>query len=219
VIDLVSLSEKDILRLDSTAKFLAGVGVPVEIDISAAEAQGGYFDSVCEAYTAATSRRIIKELLVARAPNFTSKVFDYTENDEGRTYIFSALALIPAAYGAIHISVLQLTFPSVVERLLWKISCYILTMPAVACGIICLFVYLIHHFNWKWVMDMWRILGSLVNDSIREYTILPTYCIVLIAYIGSRLYLVVESFVSLRHVPVGVYETPSINFMNYVPHL
>jgi hypothetical protein len=29
----------------------------------------------------------------------------------------------------------------------------------------------------------------------------------------------VESFISLRHVPIGVYQTPPTNFMGYIPHL
>jgi hypothetical protein len=38
-------------------------------------------------------------------------------------------------------------------------------------------------------------------------------------YIGARLFIVIESFISLRHVPVGVYLTPDKNFMSYIPHL
>ena len=31
---------------------------------------------------------------------------------------------------------------------------------------------------------------------------------VVLLYIGARLFIVIESFISLRHVPVGVYLTP-----------
>jgi len=41
----------------------------------------------------------------------------------------------------------------------------------------------------------------------------------ILLYIAARLFIVVESFISLRHVPVGVYQTPDINFMGYIPHL
>ncbi|MCJ1248821.1 hypothetical protein MMC30_006041 [Trapelia coarctata] len=40
-----------------------------------------------------------------------------------------------------------------------------------------------------------------------------------ILYIAARAYIIIESFISMRHVPIGVYETPHLNFMNYVPHL
>jgi hypothetical protein len=40
-----------------------------------------------------------------------------------------------------------------------------------------------------------------------------------VLYCAARFYVVLESFISLRNVPVGVYETPSGNFINYIPHL
>ena len=39
-----------------------------------------------------------------------------------------------------------------------------------------------------------------------------------LAYIAARLFIVVEVFISLRSVPIGVYQTPDLNFMYYVPH-
>ncbi|TAQ90572.1 hypothetical protein B7494_g1095 [Chlorociboria aeruginascens] len=39
------------------------------------------------------------------------------------------------------------------------------------------------------------------------------------SYSVSRLYLIVESFISLRHVPIGVYETPDLNIVGYFPHI
>jgi hypothetical protein len=41
---------------------------------------------------------------------------------------------------------------------------------------------------------------------------------VVLAYIAARLFIVVEVFISLRSVSIGVYQTPDINFMNYIPH-
>jgi hypothetical protein len=40
-----------------------------------------------------------------------------------------------------------------------------------------------------------------------------------VAYCVARIFLIVESFISLRHVPIGVYQTPTGNFMSYIPHL
>ena len=43
------------------------------------------------------------------------------------------------------------------------------------------------------------------------------FCInVLVVYSGARLYIVVESFISLRKVPIGVYYTPS--WLQMIPH-
>jgi membrane protein implicated in regulation of membrane protease activity len=41
---------------------------------------------------------------------------------------------------------------------------------------------------------------------------------VVLAYIVARIFIVVEVFLSLRSVSIGVYQTPHINFMNYIPH-
>jgi hypothetical protein len=40
-----------------------------------------------------------------------------------------------------------------------------------------------------------------------------------VAYCVARVFLIVESFISLRHVPIEVYQTPTSNFMSYIPHL
>jgi len=40
-----------------------------------------------------------------------------------------------------------------------------------------------------------------------------------ILFFGSRIYIVLESFVSLRRVPMGVYQTPRLNIMGNFPHL
>lgn len=45
------------------------------------------------------------------------------------------------------------------------------------------------------------------------------YCSNVLVAAAARVYIVVESFISLRHVPIGVYQTPDSNFMDYVPHL
>ncbi|KUJ17076.1 uncharacterized protein LY89DRAFT_71254 [Mollisia scopiformis] len=45
------------------------------------------------------------------------------------------------------------------------------------------------------------------------------FCIVCVLYCSARCYVVLESFISLRRVPIGVYQTPAGNFLNYIPHL
>jgi hypothetical protein len=51
------------------------------------------------------------------------------------------------------------------------------------------------------------------------YVILASVGLILFLYFSARLYIVIESFISLRHVPIGVYQTPSLNIMGNVPHL
>jgi hypothetical protein len=41
----------------------------------------------------------------------------------------------------------------------------------------------------------------------------------LLMFLLSRVYIVLKSFISLRRVPVGVYQTPKLNVMDNFPHL
>lgn len=154
------------------------------------------------------------------------------------------LVLVPAAYGAIHLSALTITFPTPIERLLWEIACYILI--GVAGGLAILLTGLRVGRRWKDAIILQWILLYFVGDFPRYRLLTKRYqlyktnsdtlwrtlfvcscwlsihvvlCVVSILYIAARAYIVIESFVSLRHVPIGVYETPQLNFMNYVPHL
>jgi hypothetical protein len=40
-----------------------------------------------------------------------------------------------------------------------------------------------------------------------------------IVYLAARIYIVAESFLSLRHVPIGVYQTPDLNITGLIPHI
>jgi hypothetical protein len=45
------------------------------------------------------------------------------------------------------------------------------------------------------------------------------FCLIALIYLGARFYIVLDSLISLRHVPMGLYETPSLNIMGFIPHL
>ena len=149
-------------------------------------------------------------------------------------YTLNALAVIviPAAYGGIHLSAINSLFPTEIELTLWKSSCFILLGFAglMIAGIVGIFAY-------DKFMDAWRMLAEyepfrsiplylevphwLENVALVLLWISIAIAIISVAllYIGARLFIVVESFISLRHVPVGVYLTPDTNFMSYIPHL
>lgn len=38
-------------------------------------------------------------------------------------------------------------------------------------------------------------------------------------YVLARVSIIIESFISLRHATIGVYETPDLDIMGYVPHI
>ena len=191
---------------------------------------GFNFAPLPDVYAAYTGLNPPPYPLSLRAQNFEGSVI--IDIDSDKAYLVTAMAMIPAAYGCVHVGALSLIFPSSIERLLWKISCYYLITAAVVSGILGLFTYVNRKVYVEWGVDiLWNIVKMLEDcwDTIFRHgkwsrrlgigiTSTPLFSIALV-YIIVRLYIVVESFISLRHVPVGVYETPTVNFMNYIPHL
>ncbi|CZS94125.1 uncharacterized protein RAG0_04168 [Rhynchosporium agropyri] len=59
---------------------------------------------------------------------------------------------------------------------------------------------------------------DIVSRGINWMTAITALC-ALPPYLVARMYIVVESFMSLRHVPIGVYQSPSVNFFGNIPHI
>ncbi|KAG8528962.1 uncharacterized protein KY384_006651 [Bacidia gigantensis] len=102
-------------------------------------------------------------------------------------------------HGGVHLSAWTFNFPTQLELLLWKVSCFTL------CG-------------WVWAMGLvvymnYAVLGpNLRRDSklkfIAEVTVkflTLTSVALAIAVSASSIYLILEAFLSLRHEPVGVF--------------
>ena len=117
------------------------------------------------------------------------------------------LFLLPALYGAIHLSAWTFEFPTAIEHKLWKIACLDL--------VVSLPVFLI---------------GSLAREVGTNGEQFTMGDMAILAWLGlifllvnmpvtiiARMYLVVESFVSLRRVPVGVYAT--VPWSDWLPHI
>ncbi|MCJ1271471.1 hypothetical protein MMC22_011372 [Lobaria immixta] len=92
--------------------------------------------------------------------------------------LFAALALLPVAYGGIHLVAWGFEFPSPAESLLWKISCFLI----MGFGLLLLY---------------------------------PPLASILIP--AARIFLVLESFLSLRYVPIGVYA--AVPWVQNIPHI
>jgi hypothetical protein len=159
-------------------------------------------------------------------------------------YLATVLALLPATYGSVHLVALKIIFPTAIEKLLWKSSCFILVGAAATYGFLGLIVYADQHISKARQAQKERKAKScspsgvapsvgyqsgpldILSNAFQKIPrplrkpIIPTFLILFaIPYFAARIYLVVESFVSLRHVPIGVYQTPSGNFISYIPHL
>ncbi|KAK0741996.1 hypothetical protein B0T21DRAFT_360514 [Apiosordaria backusii] len=112
------------------------------------------------------------------------------------------LVVLPALYGGIHLSTWNYSFASARETEWWRISCLV-----VVGGML------------PWVIA-WGILATLLkifcgdsrDDSIR----FPIIMVGFLANAVCRGYIVVESFISLRASPIGVYLTPP--WIQMLPH-
>jgi hypothetical protein len=121
------------------------------------------------------------------------------------------LFLLPAIYGAVHLSAWSFEFPSPVEKLLWKIACLDL--------VISLPVFLVVGVARENRMVG---VGGRDNGCVAELTLLSWGGLLFLLLnvpvtVVARMYLVVESFISLRHVPIGVYAT--VPWSDWLPHI
>ncbi|KAL8841074.1 MAG: hypothetical protein Q9176_003415 [Flavoplaca citrina] len=110
---------------------------------------------------------------------------------------FSAAAII---YGGLHALAWFAEFRSPTEQLLWRISSVaVMSGIPILAAIYKLMEQTVAHSLFTWLL-IWGLF-------------LPT----VIAYILARLYLVVECFIQLSHLPAGVYEVPE--WSTYFPHI
>ncbi|KAF8248502.1 hypothetical protein K440DRAFT_642540 [Wilcoxina mikolae CBS 423.85] len=102
-----------------------------------------------------------------------------------------------AFYGSIHATRWNAVFPTPLERILWRISCCVGSvgiLPIMVLGMI----------------------GFITNRYLRAACITIGTCIGLV-FLAARAYLVVESFLNVRSLPVNAYTT--LSWMNLWPHL
>ncbi|KAI5812376.1 hypothetical protein BZA77DRAFT_253280 [Pyronema omphalodes] len=138
-----------------------------------------------------------------------------------------SIILMNAMYGGAHLSTWNFDFPTNIERMLWKTSC-IITL----CGCLVAPGYLI----WgDFALDGSGIIvttlslftGEFINEendgedsNALLYLVNAIVVISILALpimLAARIFLVVESFISLRDVPTGVYAT--VPWAQYIPHI
>jgi hypothetical protein len=116
------------------------------------------------------------------------------------------------AYGAIHVAAWRYFFPTFTEQLLWHLSSIWVTSCAGFWLAIHLLAYFFPIIDQIWIDFNERRLGWFTTGIISLLCILCG-----VSFVGSRAYLMVEAFVSIREVPIKVYETP--NWSQVFPHL
>ncbi|KAF7947965.1 hypothetical protein EAE96_009035 [Botrytis aclada] len=234
----VSFTHKDVRRLNLASAYIESLSKPSKPREGQNDnIQFSYNEKVHNALRPIFTFAEGMDLPVAlRAPNMSGIIFKNTQNDA--TYLSAAMATIPALYGFVHIGALTILFPSTLERLAWKISCYYLMATAGLFGAWSLLKYGDKRVARAFKMDntpleMWEMFrgeygyplkGKIQSAVLGCFSLFHYIKIVLLGlgaalYVAARIYIVVESFASLRHVPVGVYQTPNLNLMGNLPHI
>ena len=235
----IGLSKKDICRLDMAGAFINKI-------LSSADQSEDCRNLLLDekAYSIAVPfdpfklkyiNRHRTPLICQREENlsFSGSLFRLFDTDDGNDWdmllLLLALILIPTAYGGIHLSALREMFPTAIERALWEASCFtligftgcVLLSWLSASGIITLSEFISEGYN-SWSKGRWRSMSLAVWRNLEDLICFVLFGLVFAAILlcfAARIFVVVESFISLRHVPVGVYQTPPTNFMSYIPHL
>ena len=119
-------------------------------------------------------------------------------------------------YGAVHTTAWAFVFPTDVEQLMWRIACIDTIAGVISLlAIFSVVVFLYEHGHKVLIKSFFT----------REPGFMPLFYrfVILIGLLNcpffalSRVYIIIETFISLRHVPLGVYQT--VQWTNYIPHL
>ncbi|KAK0670294.1 hypothetical protein QBC41DRAFT_390026 [Cercophora samala] len=126
-------------------------------------------------------------------------------------------------YGGIHFTARGFAFPTHVEAVLWKVSS--ITMMPTTHGVLLVMLarmFMDEFANLRVDPKRHRQEFGIIERTIRHATALGSWLsafiavLMLLAIATARVYILVESFISLRAVPLGVYYTPS--WIQMMPH-
>ena len=112
--------------------------------------------------------------------------------------------VVGVVFGGIHCAGWFFNFPSSDEAILWRVSSAVLT------GTAFLLPLLVFFFS---KLDD----SSLADSFLWVYLFLPVSAIILLAYVVSRLFLLVEAFISLRHLAPGMLTL--VKWTTFIPHI
>ena len=143
-----------------------------------------------------------------------------------------AFVILTAINGTVHLTAWKFEFATPMEMWLWRSSCIciaVFALPVLA------FAFLVnlgrsfceritpsyHNKDRACTCRTCKLLGYLVIPLMGLIYMLYLLQAILLsiglpAYVFARIFLVIESFVSLRHVPIGVYA--AVPWANYIPH-
>jgi hypothetical protein len=176
---------------------------------------------------------ILKKLISSRAKNFQDKAANaaFQALSLGRLFgvhgksIWIVLVFgLTSAYGGIHMVAWNYACPSVVECWLWRSSCIALVSFTWPLGLKECLVQLSCRLAGSRMgrsggLGISGLLRSLVGFCGLSFSFIVAvlHLVVIMACAFARIFIVVESFISFRSVPIGVYAT--IPWANCIPHI
>ena len=229
----LSLSEKDLKRWR-----LAGAAFLKEIEIQEASNPGegkyrsfeiaqlpSFRDSKGESETINGWPRL-QPLLTWRSPNLRWRFRFLTSKPEsvsGSRRLLSTLWLLASLYGGIHLALWNYDFPTPEESLFWRISAATLGSAPVLLVLLPLIfetAAILIHWLQKIFPRFCSVAGNIWEswgEDVAVFMSIMAVAAAMLLYILARIFIVVESFISLRHVPTGVYEG-GLGWSKYIPH-
>ena len=111
--------------------------------------------------------------------------------------------VVGVIFGGIHCAGWNFNFPSNNEATLWQVSSALITTIPL------LLLFIIYILGNIW--------DELENDTLDNPVMLFIFAIILLAYVVSRLLLLVEAFISLRHLTPGMIAL--VTWTSFIPHI
>ena len=112
---------------------------------------------------------------------------------------FILFPVVGVIFGGIHCAGWFFNFPSSYEAMLWRVSSAVLTGSAILIPLLMVFV------------------GNIFDNSQFKHFGIPILTILLLVYVVSRLLLLVEAFISLRHLTPGMLAL--VKWTSFIPHI
>ena len=114
------------------------------------------------------------------------------------------MPVVGVVFGGIHCAGWFFEFPSSAEAMLWRVSSAVLTSTAFLFPILLSFVVVLF--------------GDLIGRTDqRSYFTFAIFSIFLLGYVVSRLLLIVEAFISLRHLTPKMLAL--VKWTSFIPHI
>ena len=122
-----------------------------------------------------------------------------SESDGDSGFFLCILPVVGGVFGGIHCVGWFFDFPSSAEAMLWRVSSAVLTGIAFLTPIILRLAFVAY------------------LSTVQKYFAGAVSALIMLVYVVSRLLLIVEAFISLRHFTPGMLAL--VNWTSFIPHI